>query len=333
MKVSFCVMPDRTVRDVGDSVVRAEAWGADVAWIPDEGHMRDPYVLLGGVASRTTDITLGIGIANPYTRHPMQHARAIATAADLGSGNLIFGIGAGLRHARAAAGAPEGNFLQTTRDCIAVMKRLLMGETVTFENPVFRLVDAAMEFVPARPVPIYVATAHAEAFRMAGALADGVIVGNVAEPDSFAEIVRWIREAAEAAARDPDSIDIVAWNFVLPVDDTDSAYECVRTMIGRSIAIAHREVRALLAIDQAPWRAIHTAVRGGAGAITKDLVPDELVDRLAIVGSMPSCIRRLTALEQAGARMICVRPSLEVVRSFDYEAMVRGLAEGLRGRR
>ena len=326
-------MPDRTVRDTGDSVVRAEAWGADVAWIPDEGHMRDPYVLLGGVAARTTAITLGIGIANPYTRHPMQHARAIATAADLGSGNLIFGIGAGLRHARAAVGAPEGDFLQTTRDCIAVMKRLLAGETVTFENPVFRLVDAAMNFVPARPVPIYVATAHAEAFRMAGALADGVIVGNVAAPEAFAEIVRWIREAAEAAGRDPDSIDIVAWNFVLPVDDTGSAYECVRSMIGRSIAIAHREVRALLAIGQAPWRAIRSAVGSGAGAITRDLVPDELIDRLAIVGPMPSCLRRLTALEQAGARMIGVRPSLEVVRAFDYEPMVRDLAKGLRGRR
>ena len=83
MQFTFCLIPNMTVQQAGDAVLRAQEWGCDRVWILDEAFMRDPYVLLGSIASRTDRIGLGVGIANPYTRHPMQLTRAVCTAADL----------------------------------------------------------------------------------------------------------------------------------------------------------------------------------------------------------------------------------------------------------
>lgn len=330
MRFSFCVIPTQTVQQVGDLVQRAEGWDADMVWIPDEAFMRDPYVLLGAVASRTSKVGLGVGIANPYTRHPMQLTRAICTAADLRGGDLVFGIGAGLKSTRAAINANEGEFVQTTRDCISIMKRLMAGETVSFDGPVFKLDKARLMFKPTQKVPIYVASTHRDAFVMAGEIADGVIVGNVAEPEAMAQVVSWVHEGAHRAGRDPKSIEIVAWNIAVVDDEAERAYDIMRSVIAKSVAITHRAVRAAMNIDHDTWQAVHGAVRHGKGEITKALVSNALIDKYAIVGSAKRCAERMRALEQAGATMMGVRTALELNAQYDWESNVRTLSAALK---
>jgi 5,10-methylenetetrahydromethanopterin reductase len=330
MRFSFCVIPTQTVQQVGDLVQRAESWDADMVWIPDEAFMRDPYVLLGAVASRVSKVGLGVGIANPYTRHPMQLTRAICTAADLRGGDMVFGIGAGLKSTRAAINANEGEFVQTTRDCIAIMKLLMAGETVSFDSPVFKLDKARLMFQPTQKVPIHVASTHRDAFVMAGEIADGVIVGNVAEPEAMAQVVSWVHEGANRAGRDPKSIEIVAWNIAVVDDDAERAYDIMRGAIAKSVAITHRAVRAAMNIDHDTWQGVHAAVRHGKGEITPKLVPNALIDKYAIVGSAKRCGERMRALEQAGATMMGVRTALELNAQYDWESNVRTLSAALK---
>ena len=331
MQFTFCLIPNLTVPQYGDAILRAEQWGCDLVWVPDEAFMRDPYVLLGAVATRSQKIGLGVGIANPYTRHPMQLTRAVCTAAELRQGDMIFGIGAGLKSTRGAIGANDGEFVATTRDCIAVMKRLMNGETVSFENSVFKLDKAKLMFVPAKRPPIYVASTHRDAFIMAGEIADGVIVGNVAQPEAMAQVVAWIRQGAEQAGRDPNSVKVVAWNIAVCTDDPEPAYDVMRTIVSRSIAITHKALRALMGIEPERWKAIHAAIRHGQGSITRELVPNHVIDKLAIVGPRAVCVARMRALEEAGAHIMAARPSLEIIAKYDWETNVRTLAGGLRG--
>lgn len=327
MNFSFCLIPDMPLAEAAAIAARAEDW-ADLLWVPDEAFMRDPYVVLATLAARTR-IPLGVGIANPYTRHPMQMARAIATIADLRPEGVVFGIGAGLKSTRGAIGAPDTEFVQTTRDCITVMKRLLASETVTFEGPAFRLERAHMEFKPTAPVTILVASTHREAFEMAGAAADGIIVGNVAVPSAMRQVVAWMRDGAGAAGRDPAGHQVVAWNFVVCVDDPEPAYDRVRLMIARSIAITHREVRGLLGIDPATWKRVHAAVRHGAEPVTRDVVTNAMIDKYAIIGPPAHCRARIAELRAAGATGIGVRTSLDLMKAYDWEATLRRLRAAL----
>jgi 5,10-methylenetetrahydromethanopterin reductase len=330
MKLSYCIIPAGKVQEVNDIVAQAERAGIDIVWIPDESFMRDPYVVLASAAVSAKTITLGVGIANPYTRHPIQLARAVGTLSEILGGRIIFGIGAGLRSTRDAIDAPNTEFVKTTRDCISIMQRLFAGEIVSFDGPAFRLHEVALGFKPAHPIPIYVASTHRAAFEMAGELTDGAIIGNVAVPSAMATVVGWVRDAASKSGRDSKSIKIVAWNIIIATDDPATAYDTVRESVARSIAVAHREIRQLLAIDQDQWQSIQGVVRKDRGKVTPELVPNELIDKLTIIGSLDECVEKLRGLAAAGADIAAVRPTLELLRKYDWNANAARLAVGMR---
>jgi 5,10-methylenetetrahydromethanopterin reductase len=325
MDFSFCALPRQTAAEVIEMVQRAEDAGIPMVWVPDETFMRDPYVLLGAIAAKTSTIKLGVGIANPYTRHPIQIARAVGTVADLCEGRVVLGIGAGLKPTRKAMAAPDGDFTETTRDAIVAMKAVLAGEHHSVANDVFRFDNAHMEFKPKNPVDIYVATTHPRAFRMAGEVADGVIVGNVGRPDAMRTVTGWIREAAAAAGRPEDAVKIVAWNFALCGEEKSAMYDTIRLITARTIANSHSKVTGILGIDKDEVEKIRAVMRGGATKVGPDLIPDDYIDRIAVIGSAEECRAGIEDLAAAGADIFGLRPSLEVLERFDYEAMVHRL--------
>ena len=68
-----------------------------MAWIPDQTFFRDPFLVMAHWAQATENIQLMIGVTNPYTRHPAQVARAIATVDEISGGRANLGIGSGNR--------------------------------------------------------------------------------------------------------------------------------------------------------------------------------------------------------------------------------------------
>src|SRR5207248_2057292 len=132
--------PAIELRQFSQLIARAEAWGFDMAYTPDQGFFRDPFVALTHVAAQTQRIALGLGVVNPYTRHPVQIARAAATLAELCAGRFVLGLGAGERaNLRDRLGAPQGPFLPALRDTIHALRDLFAGNEVSCETAVFTM--------------------------------------------------------------------------------------------------------------------------------------------------------------------------------------------------
>lgn len=331
MKFSYCTIPNRSTKTLVDIAIRSEQAGVDLLWIPDEEFYRDPFAVLAAIGAKTSKMNLGLGITNPYTRHPVQVARAMATVQDYRDEPVIVGIGAGLKPTRAALGAPDGKFVDVTRDAIVAMKQLFAGETVSAENSVFKIENAKLNFLPHVTPKFYVASTHPDAFRMAGEVADGVIVGNVGEPEAMREVIRFVEEGLKAAGRKREDVTIVAWNMVLCGDDVDQLADIIREMIARTITASHSKIRALLGLDPAQVEAIVTRVKAKQFPIERELVPNDLVAKMAILGSAEECTRRLKALHEAGADMVGVRPAGAILKALDYEGNVLGLHEVFKG--
>jgi len=325
MKFSYCTIPNRPIDTLVDIAIRSEQAGVDLLWIPDEEFYRDPFAVLAAVGSRTRKLGLGLGITNPYTRHPVQVARAMATVQDLREEPVIVGIGAGLKHTREALAAPDGKFVSVTRDAIVAMKQLFAGERVSAENSVFKIAGAKLDFLPHVAPKIYVASTHPDAFRMAGEVADGVIVGNVAEPEAMRQVIGFVEEGLKAAGRKREDVTVVAWNMILWGDDADRLAGIIRDMTARTITAAHSKIRALLQLDPGQVEAIVTRVKAKQFPIGADLLPNDLIAKFAILGSAGECARRIAALHEAGADMVGVRPAGDILRALDYEGNVLGL--------
>src|SRR5687767_15819548 len=95
MRSGVAFIPGMPARDVVALARQAEALGYDDLYLPDQTFHRDPFALLALCAEATERIRLGLAVTNPYTRHPVQIARAAATLAEMSEGRFVLGLGAG----------------------------------------------------------------------------------------------------------------------------------------------------------------------------------------------------------------------------------------------
>src|SRR5436189_5575297 len=91
----FAFIPHQTAADTIRVVKAGEELGFEGAWLPDQTFYSDPFVLLAACAVATQRLVLGLGVTNPYTRHPVLTARAAATLDELSGGRFILTYGAG----------------------------------------------------------------------------------------------------------------------------------------------------------------------------------------------------------------------------------------------
>lgn len=83
--------------ELGFSAVWLRDVPFNVPTFGDAGHVFDPFVYLGALASRTSSIALGVASIVLPLRHPAHVAKSAASADQLSGGRLILGIASGDR--------------------------------------------------------------------------------------------------------------------------------------------------------------------------------------------------------------------------------------------
>jgi 5,10-methylenetetrahydromethanopterin reductase len=177
MKISLGVYPNQSPAEIIGTGKLAEELGFSTLWVLDSHLLfREVYTLLGALAVSTRRIRLGTGVTNPLTRHPTVTASALATLAALSGGRATLGISVGDSALKAMnlEVAKVADLETTVRQC----RNLVAGADVSFgAGKTARLHHAGL------PVPIYVAATGPRMLKLAGEIADGVILMNgVAAP-------------------------------------------------------------------------------------------------------------------------------------------------------
>ena len=122
---------------------RAEQLGFDYLWVADSSlHGRDVYSYLTLAALDTTRIQLGTGVTHPLTRHPAINVNSIATIHEISGGRAVLGIGAGDRPVLELGLKPGKR--QSIEQMVTLSRRLLAGETVTFQGATFETNEARL---------------------------------------------------------------------------------------------------------------------------------------------------------------------------------------------
>src|SRR6266849_1194457 len=212
----------------------AEHLGFSEVWLPESGHGRGVFTVAASVAAATERIKIGIGVVNPFWRHPSVIAMEAAALDEASGGRLLLGVGAALWTLRALGEADSRTERPLTAmvEAIRVVRSMLRGERGV-DGEVFPVrADAELHFPRFRPaIPVYVGAVNGRMLRASGAWADGVQLGAIVSPG----YVRWawaqIARGASAAGRDPAEIDLVS-NVLVSVDpDARAARDAVRTVL------------------------------------------------------------------------------------------------------
>jgi 5,10-methylenetetrahydromethanopterin reductase len=288
------------------TVVRAEELDLAEVWLPESRHGRGVFTVAAYAAAATSRIRLGIGIVNPFWRHPSVIAMEAAALDEASKGRLSLGVGAALWTLRALgeADARTERPLTAMVEALRVLRSLLHGDPGV-DGDIFSVrADAALDFAPSRKVPIYVGAVNAGMLRASGRWADGVELGAIVSPG----YVRWswqqIAAGALEAGRDPASLDLAS-NVLVSVDrDRQAARDAVREVLAYYAGRVEPVVLSTSGADPEEIERLRLATHEGGVAAGVPLVTDGLIDAFAAAGEPDEVAARLRQYADAGLRGI-----------------------------
>jgi 5,10-methylenetetrahydromethanopterin reductase len=276
----------------------AERLGVDALWVIDSQlAMKDAYTTLALVAHETDRIGLGPGVTNLVTRDETVVANAMASLAAIAPGRLTVGLGAG-----DSAVFPLGRRPMTIRELEAAVPRLrslLEGGEVDGDGGPLRLA-----FAPEPPPPIFLSASQPRMLRLAGAVADGVIVMGPSDPAVVAGQMAEVDAGASSAGRDPGAVFRDLWVTISIGPDA----------VGDVKSWASAQARWLTRWKQVPpplerFRDEMEQAAAGYGfgdhlsrhAAHAATISDDFARALAVAGDRDEVERRLRELVGAGA--------------------------------
>ncbi len=180
--------------------------------IPLDTPFADPLITLSFIAAHTTKLRLGTGINILPQSNPMLLAKQVASLDQLSGGRLLLGLGVGwLAEEFKAMGAPFAGRGKRFDDYLAAMKKVWSGEVVEHQSDHLDWRGFKSYPLPSqRPHPPIIIGGHSPAaLRRTVAMGDGWF-GFTNDAAELADTLARLRAAAEAAGRDPDSIEITA---------------------------------------------------------------------------------------------------------------------------
>ena len=293
---------------------QAETSGYEGIWVP-EVMGTDAFTVLAAASQVTRRLRLGTGIVPIYTRTPTTLAMTIATLDALSGGRAVLGLGVSSEIIIGAwHGLPFPKPLGAMREAIDIIRRLLRNERVTVEGTCFRVRNLRPNVpVPSdRTIPIYIGALNSGMLRLAGAIADGVIL-NWMPAAHVPRAIEAIAAGAQRAGRALADIDIACYIRVCVTDDLEAARQWMRReLTGYAIVEAYHTYFTACGFG-ADSTACREAWQQGDRTGATQYISDTMVHAMAAIGSAEACRAHLATFVDAGV-------TLPIVFPFSYEA-------------
>jgi alkanesulfonate monooxygenase SsuD/methylene tetrahydromethanopterin reductase-like flavin-dependent oxidoreductase (luciferase family) len=188
-------MPPERLQAVAES---AEAAGVAQLWLWEDSFFEGGIATAAAALAWTSRLQVGVGLFPVPLRNPALAAMEIATVARMFPGRFLPGLGHGVIPWMVQAGAAVASPMTLLREYTVAVRALLAGERVTTEGRYVRLDDVALEWPPASPPPLLVGARGPKSVRLAGELADGLLL----VASSTLDEVRAARAAVDAVRGD-----------------------------------------------------------------------------------------------------------------------------------
>ena len=312
--------------EIQELAVTAENLGYQEIWMT-EGAGRDSLTRLTAIATATNRIVAGTGILPIFSRTPLITAMSAAGIAAVSSGRFILGLGVGNGPAtRDGHGVPFAKPMDRLRDTITIVRQLLEGEKVTHRGAAFQVFDASLgDAVPKEKVPIYIAALGPGMLRLAGEMADGVLLSWT--PSSYLKhAIQLVRDGAERVGRDPDEVEISGYVRVSVTADMEAGLAALQSEVARYSGSSHYRNFFRFTGFFLEMEAAESARRRGDDAARVGAISEDMRDELGLVGSAQECRTKLEELRSLGLAKPIIAPLPVGDLKTAYETTIQGMA-------
>jgi F420-dependent oxidoreductase-like protein len=292
------------------SIWAAEAYGSDAATV------------MAWLATNTKQAKIASGIFQMPARTPAMTAMTAATLDNISGGRMILGLGiSGPQVVEGWHGQPFDRPLARTREYVAIVRKALNRETVTYDGEFYSLPRPGGPGKPLKliikpvqeRIPIYLAAIGPKNTALAAEIAEGW-VPTIFAPDHIDVFRPALEEGAGRAGRSPDDVDIAPMVSLAIDDDAARARDLMRPFLALYVGgMGSREKNF--------YKDLVTRYGYGERAqAVQDLyldhkydeamaaLPDDLIDKVALCGPKDAIRERLAVYRDAGVGTLLVTP-------------------------
>lgn len=287
--------------------VCAEESGFDGVWFAENLFGRGILPVLGACAHLTSRVAIGIGVFNPFNRHPTLIAMEAAALDEIAMGRVVLGLGSGVKGLIEQAGISHEKPLGGLRDTFQIVRAMIAGEMTSHTGRVFSVQNVKLGFTPLRKeIPLYMAAMGDQALKTAGEIADGVLISNMSPPGYTAR-VRSLIAAGASNNRRPVS-NIVQYVSCVCSDNGNEAREILAASISELLArywnLKDRTPligEAMMKDSGIPQEDFAAAVaRLAAGEKPVSVLDQRFLDTYGICGTPEECLAAISRFTDVG---------------------------------
>jgi F420-dependent oxidoreductase-like protein len=310
-----------TSQDQLEIVQEAERLGYDSVWAA-EAYGSDAATVLAWLAGQTSTIKLGSAIFQIPGRSAAMTAMTAATIDQLSGGRMLLGLGSsGPQVSEGWHGVRFARQLLRTREYVDVVRMALRRERVEYHG---ESIELPLPDGPGKAlkltigtvqdqIPIYLAAIGPKNTALAGEIADGWIPMMV-DPEHMPMLREPLEEGAKRAGRSLDGFDIAPSVQVFVTDDVETARNALRPFIalyvggmGSRKQNFYNQLVQRYGFEDAA-REVQDLYLDGKKEEAAAALPDELIDRVTIVGPKDVVRERLAMYREAGVGTLGITP-------------------------
>src|SRR4051812_6588471 len=285
----------------------AEAAGFAGVWFAENAFGRGILPAAAACAAATRSITINAGVFNPFSRHPTMMAMEIGALDELAAGRATLSIGSGIASATEKLGMDPSKPVPGLRDTLTIVRTLLRGEEGDHAGAAFSARKVKLDYKPRADIPIYLAGRGDLTTKLAGELADGLLVSNMVSMAFAARLAGIMRERRRSAGRGGSGL-VVQYLPCAVSRDSKSALDvgkrAVAAMLpgfwalGQKIASAKDALLSGTGIDEQQFASAAARLRAGENA--SDVLDERMTRAFALIGTPEECLAAASGYAEAG---------------------------------
>jgi len=305
MATGCFISTGRSLDEAIERVRLAESLGYETVYVTHIAG-RESLTVLTAYALATSRIRVGTGVVPIYTRTPATMAQTAATIDELSGGRLTLGLGVSHRPiVEGWHGQSIERPVAEMREYASIVRAILRGEDPPAGER-WRTSFHLLGLDPRPRLPIYIAALSPAMLRLAGEIADGVLLW-LCNPRYIRDVViPEVTAGRERAGLTLEGFDVVPAVPAALTDDRASACAAMRRDLIPYFGLPF--YRAM--IERTGFGADIAAYDAAAGDLEamQAAISDEFVDELAAIGDEALVRSGVERYREAGANSPCVGP-------------------------
>ena len=305
MHVATTVPTEAPARS-GEIFSRLERIGYDTGFSFEAKH--DPFLPLALAAQTTTKLRLGTAVAIAFARNPMVLANVGYDLQLMSEGRFVLGLGSQIRpHI-------QNRFSEVWSRPAARMRELVLavraiwdcwegGSDLRFEGDFYRHTLMTPAFDPGPnpygPPPVLIGGFGPRMIEVAGEVADGLIVHPFNSRRSLDELVLPALARGRATAARPDQAVEIVWVMMVVTWNTDEQHDIAIRSVKDQLAFYGSTPAYAPVLEAHGYTDLHHDLnrmsKAGEWTEMAALIPDDLVEHIAVVGPRTEIARQIAA--------------------------------------